>query len=392
MDAATAAREAKAIHTGLKALLARDVWEAYKEADFQRKKRVSFLAEEGRFWVLLVQRLQRAYGVFVPSIHANANLTEDEVDNAADSNNNQRSDFPALAPVQMGAGTARAVLAKALVCLRDIARYREQFRGGKGGKHDLFTPGALSVGITPTNNKSFACPAALYTHAQCLYPRARALGIWEFSFLVGTSYLRRSELGLAGVTPRLRWPWSAPLCHSVARWNRSVGPRIGGDVLCAPRSRGSRVCGPRLALEILVFALSKLRCPPRSRGCGVPKAPAPDVYNGAAAYPARGQRRILQELHGVIEPTSKTTTIKTRVDALHAILRTVKKLGSSKSALRVYTRSMGPGLGHSHHHRLMISRCVMSKFDIRRQARRRMGFSIEFFRACDRSVNALDGV
>jgi hypothetical protein len=41
MDVATATREAKAIHTGLKALLARDVWEAYKEADFQRKKRVS---------------------------------------------------------------------------------------------------------------------------------------------------------------------------------------------------------------------------------------------------------------------------------------------------------------------------------------------------------------
>ncbi|KAJ7229362.1 hypothetical protein C8J57DRAFT_1534505 [Mycena rebaudengoi] len=41
MDAATAACEAKAIHAWLKALLARDAWEAYKDADFQRKKRVS---------------------------------------------------------------------------------------------------------------------------------------------------------------------------------------------------------------------------------------------------------------------------------------------------------------------------------------------------------------
>ncbi|KAJ7213349.1 hypothetical protein C8J57DRAFT_1538767 [Mycena rebaudengoi] len=41
MDAATAAREAKAIHAGLKVLLACDAWEAYKETDFQRKKRVS---------------------------------------------------------------------------------------------------------------------------------------------------------------------------------------------------------------------------------------------------------------------------------------------------------------------------------------------------------------
>ncbi|KAJ7292219.1 hypothetical protein C8J57DRAFT_1113944, partial [Mycena rebaudengoi] len=234
MDAATAAREAKAIHAGLKALLARDVWEAYKEADFQRKNlrrrylhllllhpaareardalthlwmqtsyafialykaRLAsksntkhnnnnnnttvetrkllqrfrqFLAEEERFWVLLVQRLQRAYGVSVPSINANDD-TELDNNNTVD---NQRSDFPALAPVQIDAGAARAVLAKALVCLGDIARYREQFRGGKGGKHDLFTPGAPSVGITPANNKSFARPAALYTHAHRLYPRA----------------------------------------------------------------------------------------------------------------------------------------------------------------------------------------------------------------------------
>jgi hypothetical protein len=38
MDAATATHEAKAIHAGLKALLARDAWEAYKEADFQHKR------------------------------------------------------------------------------------------------------------------------------------------------------------------------------------------------------------------------------------------------------------------------------------------------------------------------------------------------------------------
>ncbi|KAJ7292232.1 hypothetical protein C8J57DRAFT_1589497 [Mycena rebaudengoi] len=59
---------------------------------------------------LAPHRLQRAHGVAVHPINANANLADDELDNTAvDNNNSQRSDFPALPTVQIdaGAGSAR---------------------------------------------------------------------------------------------------------------------------------------------------------------------------------------------------------------------------------------------------------------------------------------------
>ncbi|KAJ7652482.1 hypothetical protein DFH06DRAFT_536412 [Mycena polygramma] len=279
--AAVVAREARAIHAGLKALLARDVWANYREADFQRKNlrrrylhllllhptareardagthlwmqtsyafialykqklaRSSsasashpshhhnhsnnnntnsnnntnggggavetrkllqrfrqFLADEERFWRALVLRVQRAYAVALaaslppdslpaelvgvggaggadaddggvggggggagPGGGAGAGGAEERMNHfgfpPASSANNGDAGAGGQG-LEIDEATARSILSKVLVCLGDIARYREQYK-------------------IPPPKKPFAGGNTIHIEARPNYTRARAL-------------------------------------------------------------------------------------------------------------------------------------------------------------------------------------------------------------------------
>ncbi|KAF7336129.1 hypothetical protein MVEN_02160100 [Mycena venus] len=143
-----------------------------------------FLADEERFWRALVLRVQRAYKIVLPpnvslppellGSGANNNEEEPQGQGAEDSRMNHFG-FPAHAAdaltLTVDARTAASVLSKALVCLGDIARYREQYKvppgaNGKGGK---FGPGKGKMYLgEPRPN--FSRPRALYLAAHALSP------------------------------------------------------------------------------------------------------------------------------------------------------------------------------------------------------------------------------
>ncbi|KAJ7485823.1 hypothetical protein FB451DRAFT_1083325, partial [Mycena latifolia] len=263
--AAVVAREARGIQAELKALLARDVWGNYRDADFQRKnlrrrylnllllhpgtreardagthlwmqtsyafialykQRLSraahsnnhnnsngnnptngnnkgggssgvvetrkllqrfrqFLADEERFWRALVLRVQRAFGVSLPS---SVSLPPELVGGAGGEDEGAPQDrmnhfgFPSAAVpagtadgregdagVKIDAVQARSILSKALVCLGDIARYREQYKAPpslpktaanvSGEKKRLYEP-----------RPNYTRPRALYLAAHALAP------------------------------------------------------------------------------------------------------------------------------------------------------------------------------------------------------------------------------
>ncbi|KAJ7160379.1 hypothetical protein C8R46DRAFT_1286139 [Mycena filopes] len=347
--AAVVAREARSIHTGLKALLARDVWANYREADFQRKnlrrrylhllllhpgareareagthlwmqtsyafialykQRLArpahsgtnahnnngnnnnntnnnttvetrkllqrfrqFLADEERFWRALVLRLQRAYGVPLPadalppellaslsiasaSNAGNANATDDPGTGttAAEDRMNHFGFPPDASPVVVPVpeSDALSALSKTLVCLGDIARYREQYKvvgnanvGPKGKGYGGNNRNGGGEGIRPNYMRA----RALYLAAHALAPgegnAAHQLAIlagYESDTLASVAWYLRALCvrapfetageNLAGVLAR------AALAHAHARMR---GDR-GGDGNDRPR-RGVRGSG-----------------------------------------------------------------------------------------------------------------------------------------------------
>ncbi|KAF7345287.1 hypothetical protein MSAN_01905400 [Mycena sanguinolenta] len=160
-----------------------------------------FLADEDRFWRALVGRVQRAYGIVLPPhFAANANLppellagaasgltgggatasggTGAEGEDAVEDRMNHFG-FPAVPQdgettegARVDEGTAHSVLSKALVCLGDIARYREQYKFPPKGKgpHNFHGPhGGGKKG------QMYIEPRPNYTRARALYLAAHAL-------------------------------------------------------------------------------------------------------------------------------------------------------------------------------------------------------------------------
>ncbi|KAJ7625666.1 hypothetical protein FB45DRAFT_921994 [Roridomyces roridus] len=139
-----------------------------------------FLADEERFWRALVLRVQSAYGYALTDADdaaaGIAGLLGTEETLAPDDRTNQFG-FPAEASTMTVDGEpadeafaafgrveeahAKSVLSKALVCLGDIARYREQYKGSKvhEAKKKLYEPRA-----------NYARPRALYMAAHALAP------------------------------------------------------------------------------------------------------------------------------------------------------------------------------------------------------------------------------
>ncbi|KAF7300531.1 hypothetical protein HMN09_00937800 [Mycena chlorophos] len=235
-------REARGIHAGLKAILSRDVWGNYREADFQRKnlrrkylhllllypsskeakdagthlwmqtsyafiaaykQRLSrvaqnnnnnnvvenrkqnqrfrqFLAEEERFWQALVLRVQRTYDITLPtSVPLPPELSgvgvDEEAAAVAESTHSperpRKDDFgfpmaPAPEVDVPSPSTAASILSKALICLGDIARYREQYRPGPKLPPHLPEPKRKLFEHKP----NYARARMLYLAAQALSP------------------------------------------------------------------------------------------------------------------------------------------------------------------------------------------------------------------------------
>ncbi|KAJ6489891.1 hypothetical protein C8R45DRAFT_992076 [Mycena sanguinolenta] len=157
-----------------------------------------FLADEDRFWRALVGRVQRAYGVVLPSHFAgNGNLPPELLGgaaavvaagvtapaNAGEGGEDAVEDrmnhfgFPSALPadsnegVRVDEGTAHSVLSKALVCLGDIARYREQYKfPPKGAAHNNYKGHNVKKG-----NNVYIEPRPNYARARALYLAAHAL-------------------------------------------------------------------------------------------------------------------------------------------------------------------------------------------------------------------------
>ncbi|KAJ7083470.1 hypothetical protein C8R44DRAFT_903908 [Mycena epipterygia] len=143
-----------------------------------------FLADEERFWRALVLRVQRAYDVALPASAAlPAELIGVGEDDAQPEDRMNHFGFPAAAATPSesadpgaGAGVdgpqARSVLSKALVCLGDIARYREQYKvpPGKGHGHPLAKANMHDKKKFYEPRPNYARPRALYLAAHALAP------------------------------------------------------------------------------------------------------------------------------------------------------------------------------------------------------------------------------
>lgn len=146
-----------------------------------------FLAEEEKFWTSLIVRMVRVFGLDEarPALGALGIPVSEPggLDNSP-SRNDRRNLFPAedatLAPSQNQKEAKLVMLSKALVCLGDIARYREHYnesggrpRAGKDFHDDTKTAGrgrggrrgAIEQPPRPRN----------YSKAQECYERARLL-------------------------------------------------------------------------------------------------------------------------------------------------------------------------------------------------------------------------
>ncbi|KAJ7192466.1 hypothetical protein GGX14DRAFT_595803 [Mycena pura] len=235
---AVVAREARSIQAGLKALLTRDVWSNYREADFQRKnlrrrylhllllhpsagetrdagtllwmqtsyafialykQRLAkhahtnnpngggsgpvetrklqqrfrqFLADEERFWRALVLRVQRSYDIRLPpAVTLPPELVGEEETTTPEDRMNHFGFPPVTDPpvfVEVSVAQAASVLSKALVCLGDIARYREQYRA------PLKVPAHV-----PESKKRLYEHRPNYSRARALYFAAHALAPHE---------------------------------------------------------------------------------------------------------------------------------------------------------------------------------------------------------------------
>ncbi|KAF9453313.1 hypothetical protein P691DRAFT_60717 [Macrolepiota fuliginosa MF-IS2] len=159
-----------------------------------------FLAEEEKFWTLLVQRMYRTFGLTEarPVLAELGLLSESEEVAAANtstnpeggdsihpggriSNGRNHYQFPpenpdptAVLPTSSNRGSRLAIFSKALVCLGDIARYRELYNDSNG------RPRAGHDSAMPTKRKNrrgqeVIARARNYDKAQKCYDQARLL-------------------------------------------------------------------------------------------------------------------------------------------------------------------------------------------------------------------------
>ncbi|TFK25411.1 hypothetical protein FA15DRAFT_703678 [Coprinopsis marcescibilis] len=132
-----------------------------------------FLAEEERFWIQLVLRMYRSFGL----VEAQPALTTlgiivDNQDATEDTRDGARNSFPEEpeAPLEPSNNVEResrlAILSKALICLGDIARYREYY-------NEAAT--RARAGQEVRRGKPKPPHVVLYTKAQQRYEQARLL-------------------------------------------------------------------------------------------------------------------------------------------------------------------------------------------------------------------------
>ena len=160
-----------------------------------------FLAEEERFWTQLIVRFRRNFAVDVAQ-HALTTLgivAEEEAppagaETATATRRNQyqfppESDTPEATPPATTASQREsrlAILSKALVCLGDIARYKEQYNeaGGRPRAGHEDGPPAITAAKNSRGRRGGAPPAATtmilprmrdYGRARSCYEQARSL-------------------------------------------------------------------------------------------------------------------------------------------------------------------------------------------------------------------------
>ena len=162
-----------------------------------------FLAEEEKFWSQLVVRFRRSFDLteahstlvalnILPAVNqtegndANQNATDDP--NASGVNGRNHFQFPtndsgvSLAPRTHAERESRlAIVSKALVCLGDIARYRELYHEGggrpKAGHEESMPPKRNNR--TKRNGAEVIPRARNYEKAQQCYEQARLLVPYE---------------------------------------------------------------------------------------------------------------------------------------------------------------------------------------------------------------------
>lgn len=156
-----------------------------------------FLAEEERFWAKLIDRLQRSFGldeahaaVVSLGIVGNELVPPPSGDLSPQKNANERNNFQfpleEPSPPQSAADRAgrMAILSKAMVCLGDIARYRELYNESNGrpkAGHEESPPVRRggrnrrggATGMEPVTR------ARNYERAQQCYDQARLLVPYE---------------------------------------------------------------------------------------------------------------------------------------------------------------------------------------------------------------------
>ncbi|KAK0484659.1 hypothetical protein IW261DRAFT_1330225 [Armillaria novae-zelandiae] len=147
-----------------------------------------FLAEEDKFWAQVVTRYQRSFALDEarPALLALEIIpATGSVDNdAAPPSSRNHFQFPRADPGESVAPTTPeqregrlAILSKALVCLGDIARYREQFNEGGGRSkigHDEFPRRGRNRRGGASGGESLPRPRN-YTKARHCYEQARLL-------------------------------------------------------------------------------------------------------------------------------------------------------------------------------------------------------------------------
>ncbi|KAF7315878.1 hypothetical protein MIND_00104300 [Mycena indigotica] len=188
-----------------------------------------FLAEEERFWQALVLRVQRTHNIALPtSVALPPELSGVGIDEEAvvgDSHSPERGrnndfGFPVVSdPSPVSQSTAASILSKALICLGDIARYREQYRPPPKIPPHVPEPRRKLYEHKPNYGRArmmyLAAQALLPSRGKCC-PSARYFG-----------RLRRRHAGECDVVS------SGALCPGTVRycWRKSCGGTIEG--ICA---------------------------------------------------------------------------------------------------------------------------------------------------------------
>lgn len=141
-----------------------------------------FLAEEEKFFVRLLIRFRTQFGL--DEVHpalVKANILTDDSDDAA-RNDTGRDGFPDVGDAPLLSNEERetqiAIFAKLLVCLGDIARYREQYNDGGGrprAGHEEGAPKRSGRGGKKGNNQETRARPRNYGRAWSIYEQARLL-------------------------------------------------------------------------------------------------------------------------------------------------------------------------------------------------------------------------